>query len=263
MSDHRPTFKPSPTRRPLYQRLTPLAWALIGVGGLTAFLSIAGVVLALGGCGNRASDEPWWTPTPTTPPTATPVLPMPTPTAWYEGMVSPTPEPTVAFPAWWADQMTQDEDGNWRPPEEVAEMVRQHFQECDQELYSQYLIETKPPDLDGYVQEVIPICTTGDRMESDLDYVRNVRDRINVILWAEWENGCIYQVQEWSEDGLECTLGQTCSNGTAYHYDADGRLVESKHKDHSGLILYRMQYDSADGRWKIARFIRWIPPARQ
>ena len=156
--------------------------------------------------------------------------------------------------------MTQDENGHWWPPEEVAEMVREHFRECDSILYTRYLIESKPPDLDGYEQEVIPYCTVGERQALAQDYIRNIRQGINVIVWGEWEHGCFYQVQEWSENGLECTLGQTCSNGTVYEYDHTGELLSSEHRDHSGLILWRMRYDPTDGRWKIARLIEWIPP---
>ncbi|HIE38052.1 MAG TPA: hypothetical protein EYP77_03110, partial [Anaerolineae bacterium] len=223
---HKPTFKPSPAKRPWYRRLTPVAWALIGVGVVVVALSIVAAAMVLGG---RPSEEPWSpTPTATVPPTPTEVQPTPTPTVWYEGMVSPTPEPTPAYPAWWTDQMTQDENGHWWPPEEVAEMVREHFRECDSILYTRYLIESKPPDLDGYEQEVIPYCTVGERQALAQDYIRNIRQGINVIVWGEWEHGCFYQVQEWSEDGLECTLGQTCSNGTVYEYDHTGELLSSE-----------------------------------
>lgn len=249
MSDYKPTFRVSPKKRPWYKRLTPLAWTMIGVAVLVVIL--AGVAAAMAFGNRRASEEPWWTPTPTLPPSPTPIPPTPTPTA--------TPGPVPAHPAWWTDQMTQDEDGNWWPPEEVAEMVREHFQECV-DLRYQYLIEAKPPDLDGYEQEVVPYCTTGERQVSQYDNIQNIRQGINLITWAEWENGCFYQVQEWSEDGLECTLGQTCSNGTGYDYDNLGQLVNSEHLDHSGLILWRMRYDPTDGRWKIAKFIKWIPP---
>ncbi|HHH40493.1 MAG TPA: hypothetical protein ENK56_00640, partial [Chloroflexi bacterium] len=149
MSDYKPTFKPSPAKRPVVQRLTPLAWALIGVVVLVVVLGIVGAAMVFG---RRASDEVWWTPTPTDTPTAAPSPtegPTPTPTAWYEGMITPTPEPTPAYPAWWTDQMTQGEDGQWWPPEEVVEMVQEHFQEAEQAHY-EYLIKAKPPDIDGY-----------------------------------------------------------------------------------------------------------------
>jgi len=125
MTDHRPSFQVSPERRPMVQRLTPLAWALIGVVVLVALLVVVGGVAALAG---RSSGQPW-NPTPTAPPppSATPVLPTATPTAWWAGSMTATPEPTPAFPAWWSAQMTQDEDGLWWPPEEVVEMVREDF----------------------------------------------------------------------------------------------------------------------------------------
>ncbi len=259
--NHQPTFKTSPAKRPLHQRLTPAAWALIGVAVLVALLAVVGAALTLGG---RRSTEVWWTPTPTATATATPnptVGPTATPTAWYEGMISPTPEPTPAYPAWWSDQMTQDQDGNWWPPEEVTEMVRQHFVEAEQAHYK-YLVEAKPPDIDGY-RAVLARYRIGAELESRQGYLDSLQAGINGISWGEWEDGCFYQVQEWSEDGLECTLGQTCSNGTAYEYDYTGQLVWSEHRDLSGLILWRMRYDPTDGRWKIAQFLQFIAPPGQ
>ena len=111
MSDYKPTFKVSPAKRPWYQRLTPFAWAMIGVVMVVVVLGITAGVLALS---NRpAPEEPWqpdWTPTPTVPPTAT-----------------PSPTPTLPPSVWWADQMVEDEQGHLQPPPEVQDQVWEAF----------------------------------------------------------------------------------------------------------------------------------------
>ena len=72
MSDYRPTFKPSAASRPLRHRLTPLAWALIGVVALVVVLGMVGGALAWA---NRSSGEVWNpTPTATVRRTETPAL---------------------------------------------------------------------------------------------------------------------------------------------------------------------------------------------
>jgi hypothetical protein len=136
MSNRKTTFRVSPARRPWFRRLTPLAWALVGVVGLVVVLGSIGGVLALGGC----TPDEVWEPTPTSSPvpsdTPQPTQgPTATPTVWYEGLVTPTvtvePAPvvseTIEFPAWWSDQMTQDDEGNLLPPQEVQDEVWEAF----------------------------------------------------------------------------------------------------------------------------------------
>jgi hypothetical protein len=142
MSDYRPTFKRSAASRPLRQRLTPLAWALIGVVALVLVLGMVGGALSWA---SRPPDEVWNpTPTATLPPTETPALPSLTPTEWWEGMVTPTAQVTAASPAWWMGQMTQDEEGRWWPPDEVVEMVRDDF-DAYVEARNEFVLGGEPP----------------------------------------------------------------------------------------------------------------------
>jgi len=118
---YKPTFKPSPAKRPLRRRLTPLAWALMGVGVLVVMLVIVGGAMS---CTGRPTDEPWSpTPTATVSPTVGKTELPPTPTVWYEGMVSPT---LGGDSIWWANQMVEDQ-GHLLPPEEVQDAVWESF----------------------------------------------------------------------------------------------------------------------------------------
>jgi hypothetical protein len=264
MNQRKSTFEVSPQKRPVTQRLTPLAWVFIAIAALVVLASCTAGALTLT---ERPTDEPWDpTATATTAPTeapAAPAGPSPTPTVWYEDIVTPTVAATETVTSsgelpWWSDQMTQDDEGNWWPPEEVAAMVEEHIRDCNQ-TYEQYLVETTPPDIDGYA-EVAPMCYYGDRLEEKLSSLEYLREGVNTITDAEWADGCSYQVQQWSADGLECTVGETCSNGTIYEYDHNGELISTESREQSGLILYRYRYDPADGRWKKLDLIDYIPP---
>ncbi|HEC36222.1 MAG TPA: hypothetical protein ENI39_06790 [Anaerolineae bacterium] len=250
---HQATFKPSPAKRPLHQRLTPLAWALIGVAALVLVLAGVAAVMALGG---RSSEEPWEpTSAVITYPTVTSALPTATATVWYGEMITPAVEPTAAHPAWWSDRMTQDENGNWWPPDEVAEMVREAYN-ASNEAYRIHLIETKPPDYDGYEQAVYD-WLSGTRLDGNLMRIDEFREGACPVAYLDWET-CVLQVQDWSEDGLECTLGITCQNGTYSEYDpATGELLGQEHRDsYGGVVLIRMRYDPRDGHWKQHDFLR-------
>jgi hypothetical protein len=222
---------------------------LIGAGVLVVVLSLVAVGMA---CTARPSAEPWNpTPTPTTPPTATEEGPTPTPTPWYEGMVSPTPEPTPAYPAWWTDQMTQDEEGRWWPPDEVIEMVREDYQTYMDEVYAL----TAANDLEGVI-ESLPRWYTGDSLAAIEVIYAEVESGERAFGIMVWEDTLI-QVQDFSEDGLECTLGLTTRNGTSRRW-VDGEFVEGV-TNPGGLYLWRMRYDPTDGRWKMAEFIEYYP----
>jgi hypothetical protein len=246
------------------QRLTPLAWVFIAILGLVVLVGCGAGALALV---DRPTDEPWDpTATATPVPTNTPVPtagPSPTPTVWYQDIVTPTVAATETVTAsgelpWWSDQMTQDDEGNWWPPEEVAAMVEEHIRDCSA-IRIQHLVETTPPDIDGFA-EVASMCYTGETLEGRLSYLEYLREGVNTINYPVWEDGCSYQVQQWSADGLECTVGETCSNGTIYEYDHNGELISTESREQSGLILYRFRYDPADGRWKKLDLIDYIPP---
>ena len=252
-AQHKPTFKLSAAKRPVYQRLTPLAWGLIGLSVLVVVLVIAVVGVA---CSARPTAEPWNpTPTATVPPSPTEALPSPTATEWGQEWITPTPtEEPPCCPAWWSDQMTQDEDGRWWPPEEVTQMVKEHLNNYVEARHIAVLSD--PPDLDALEQASYD-WTSGTMLAGDLnalDLYRAGADSLSII---EWE-ACFLQAQNWSEDGLECTLGITCQDGMHSLFDPQtGELVGQEHMDsYGGVLLYRMKYDPYDGHWKLDDFLQ-------
>jgi hypothetical protein len=256
VNDHKPTFKPSPTQRPLIQRLTPVAWAFVGIVALAMLLGIAGCVMTLTG---HPTEEPW-DPTATTAPTPTAISvptagPSPSPTAWYEEIVTPTAAATevvtAAYPAWWSDQMTQDEEGNWWPPEEVDAMVKEHFH-ASMRAYERAFPEGSVPDLNA-LESMYPTWYSGPQLEQQLLSLEAKR-RGERLFWQTDYERLHLEIQSWSADGMECTLGVTLQGIETQGYDLDGQLVEAV-QDESKLILWRMRYDPVDGHWKINELV--------
>jgi hypothetical protein len=253
MNSHKPTFTVSPARRPLIQRLTPLAWTLIGLAAVVAVLACIAVAIVLA---SQPKDD-WATPTPAPTATSTPVLPTATATHWAESIATFTPEPEPGYPAWWADEMTQDEDGKWWAPDEVADMVREHYREYVNLYYT--LVETTPPDMDA-LEAALPSWASGPQLEDTLGILAEMREGDRPIAFAIWESS-LHQVQDWSADGLECTMGWVGNNGTYYEHDSlTSELLLEEHREDSGLILTRMRYDPVDGHWKRDEFLDYIPP---
>lgn len=252
----KPTFRVSPSRRPVIRRLTPVAWVLIGVVVLALGLLTITAVMVLE---HRLDDGPWQ-PTPTVGPTATatPLLPTATPTEWWDGLVDPTADPTPPYPAWWSSQMTQDEEGNWWPPDEVIEMVRQAYW-ADYEATRRHLVETTPPDYEAY-EGTLREWVAEPALEGRLRILQRERSGEEPILFAEWET-CILQVQDFSLDGLLCTLGLACSDGLISQYDSlTGQPLHQESREHGGLALIRMRYDSSSGHWQQCQLLEFFPP---
>ena len=120
--------------RSFWQRLTPLAWLLVVLGG---FFVLAFVVVGVPRLRDAFAARP--APVVTTPPpteavTAAPVVATPEP----EPQATAPVTETAAFPAYWAEGMYQDAEGHWWPDEaaraEVQAMVEAHVRECTELL---------------------------------------------------------------------------------------------------------------------------------
>ncbi len=256
MNAHKPTFKPSPRQRPLVQRLTPLTWVFIGVITLAVLLGVAGCVMTLT---DRATDEVWDPTATSTPvPTGTPVPtagPSATSTVWYQEMETPTVAVTevvtAAHPAWWSDQMTQDEEGNWWPPEEVDAMVKEHYLayiEARDSVFS----EGEPPNLD-MLEVVTYEWYSGTQLETELRILEDQRG--GGIIYESNIDDIHLEIQNWNADGMESTLGATLQGIKVYSYRAlTGELVETTEMA-SQLVLWRMRYDPESGHWKMNELI--------
>ena len=172
------------------------------------------------------------TPTATPEPTATPApTATPEPTNTPEPTVTPTP--TENFEAWWTDEMWQDEEGNWWPPEEVVDMVLEDLEIIFDEQDA-FALER---DLQG-VYDSLPQWYMGNALESQQEATHeDLQEENHIFYMSEWER--LYQVQNFDEVGLSCDGGMVTQNGVIYRWE-DGMWVEDS-QNSGGLIIFRVQ----------------------
>jgi len=248
MRKDEPTFQVSREKRAVWQRLTPLAWGIVFVVGLVVVVLGGGALIV--GCGEIAVPTPTSTPAPTDTPT-------PTPTATLTPTPTPTVDPEEPFPAWWSDEMWQDEEGNWWPPEEVIEMVKEHYNGGREAAYT-YLFDTKPPDYDSY-EQILYEWRTGESLSFMLELLEQYRRGERPLELADWGQ-CTIQVQSFTRDGEECALGWSCRDGEISRYDSTtGEFLSQEYQDYSGLAIYRMVYDPQIGHWKREEVTDLVP----
>lgn len=249
------SFMASPARRSTAARVTPVGWFLIlVVVGLLALVLLGGGKWLL----SRLPAASTATPTPTAPPVAAPTA-------------TPTLTPTVGFPATWAAGMYQDANGQWWPAEDVREqvqqLVEQHYLECDAIFNGSPLPEILPTLPDTNIQR----CWGTDLQAT----VFNLRQQLQQGLFPldETVTGKVISertitVQGFSQDGLTCQLGDTHLAGQYWAYNPQTQAFETQDIPADGLIdgqqklgvkIVQMHYDQEDGRWKLEKYLDWIP----
>jgi hypothetical protein len=258
---HKPTFKPSPARRPLHRRLTPLAWTLFGAGALLGVLLLGAALVS---CTARPDGEPWEpTPTVTVAPSATPLLPTPTPAAWWEGLVSPTPPPDPAFPVWWADRMTLDQ-GHRIPPQEVQDAVWEAFvgglscwEILDREAPPQAPLEEHLREATRFLADDPAVWRAACSLDSLEDILAQRPALVlvefgprNPVLCDESPTRCVSAVVTHAR-GMLIFDPQACRDlGDAPCFSRPPLFTsESPHK----LYTATLEYDEGDGRWRITQ----------
>jgi hypothetical protein len=163
-----------------------------------------------------------------------------------------------SFPAWWADEMVQGDDGLWMAPDEVVEMVKEAWY-GDVEAINTYLVGTKPPDYDAY-EEAANLYYAGPQLEKTLSGIDGQRAGELPIVAGDYET-CLVSVQEFHSTGVACTMSIACQNGTVSQYDSTtGELQSERFEAHSGLVVYKMVYDPFDGHWKRYDVAAYVPP---
>ena len=155
--------------------------------------------------------------------------------------------------------MTQDEDGNWWPPEEVVEMVEEDFNTVIEEK-NELFFASDPPDLDAFEAQLSRWYSGPYLTHFQETYFPNLRMGDGFLSVGEWEE-CIVQVDSFISTGLECRLARSCRNGTRYRYDFGTDELTSEYVEQMGTVVFRMRYDPTDGRWKLYEFLEFIPPS--
>jgi hypothetical protein len=270
--NYQPTYRVTPQKRPLWRRLTPLAWFLIVTGLVLAAMLLAGLFKKF----TSERDVPFVlpaasameaTPLATGPPAATPAPPtLPPPTPMPMSMLMSTSMSTPAQ-VWWAEQMTCNELNECMPPEQVVNEIIAAYQE------QRATIQTYVNELD-MTPEQLAMYYTGEILELQLEFVSLVKETGAMWGGATTVKEYDYEVRVphvvgCEPDGLICFLGETVQgNLTIYEYDlATRQIVNTVHnpqdQQYQGAIIWRYQYDMEDGRWKVEKYHQWVPAPSQ
>jgi hypothetical protein len=171
------------------------------------------------------------------------------------GVGKTTPTSTDApspFPAWWSNQMTQDADGEWWPPQEIEQMVKEHYLQAQEE--GRAVSSLSPPDYDAF-EQVIDAWESGTVRENSLLLLKSYREHRSPISYAEWEEFSL-QIDDWSKNGVECTARFLGSGWRIYEHDpATGDLIQVVEREEDLVMSIRMHYDPRSGHWKVHDFV--------
>ena len=244
-------------RRSRAQRLTPAGWFLL------LFAIVMGLLLLFGGVRWVLRQWPAWFP-----PEATPAVVTPAPTVAATPESTATPVAEVAFPAWWAEGMTQDAKGAWWPAEDAREQVQQLVEEHYREIQT----TTANGPYDELLRSVTDVeirrYRTGKSLEDWFLSKKEFVDTGRFLTLAGVTTENMVMVQAFSPDGLTCQVGETYLKRHLLQYDPqtdawqrieipdDGLLDGTQYL---GVSVTELQYDQEDGRWKLARYLQWIP----
>ena len=258
-------FERTPDKQSKSQRLTVAGWVIIltlaalvillVIGALTwAAPRLSAVELPFLGGPTPTSVVPTSTPRPT-------ATPLPTPTA--------TPTSTVNFPAYWSEGMWQDANDQWWPADDVREdvigMVKQQYLE----IYEVAWNLTNDEMYETLSDQEIETYLTGQHLDDYLLTRQQYRetgaltnDKEMVVTERK------LTVRDFSPDGQTCHVADMLRDAYLLRYDSstdswvqveipeDGLLDGTQYL---GTVIYRMEYDPEDGRWKQERLVDWLP----
>jgi len=164
--------------------------------------------------------------------------------------------------------MTQDAKGAWWPAEDAREQVQQLV--IDHYVEGAKALADRPEDeiLRTVTDEEAQRYQTGKTLENWFWYKQRWLDtgRFNERTQIVTEQ--TFMVQAFSPDGLTCQIGRTLQQAHLLQYDPQTDTWDRIEIPENGLLdgtqyygvaITEMQYDQEDGRWKMARFVQWIP----
>lgn len=278
---YKPTFTESKPR-PVYQRLTPLAWFCVF---LVVLALLGGIIVAIrklsdASGSNQSLDQRLGRPA--TAPTAVvaqpaqkdsapvavavqesaptvaadtaavPALPVPTvvPTAPAAPAAS-QPQSDTAAPAApnaqaggvsWASQMAQQADGTWMAPKEVVAQASDNVKE--------YYLAARNRSLEDYLQQRDQILTTY--------YINNGLQLMHAYEAKRAQYGMNKSgevsvlVKSFTQDGLTAQVDVTTKNWVNDVYDIKTKqLTKSDFKQQDSVLSLAIRFDPTGNRWKI------------
>lgn len=206
--------------------------------------------------------------TPTLPPSATPEPPTATaapataapataaPTR-PAGTPTPTPVTVNGKPrVWWVDQMVRQPDGSFMAPEAVRQAIRAFVIEHN-------LDRTIPAGQDW--KAAARASAGRDAIVADLYYIGDLRKLVAESTSPQLHmivSGLVSvaDIRAFGADGLTAhVLVDFSAITTAIFSTSDWSIIESAHKPSVPIQLWRIRFDTADGRWKYEELLATSP----
>lgn len=250
---YRPTFTPSASDRSLARRLTPLAWICL----VLVALAIAGVISLLarqpGGYVRAETRAAAVKPAEQGLAQIAP-LPALAPTLDVEGVSLPAAAPG-GVP--WAGAMRRLADGQIAAPVAVSQAARDAVRQAfEQELT---LGRSGRIGADAVASRMTLLQAT--RIGSYLwAGEQALRETAPGPAWQALNQGAIERISiyAFSLDGLECEALVALREARVTLFDGRGMPVGQEPRQ-DGLWRYRLRYDLAAGRWKLADLLEYVP----
>jgi hypothetical protein len=164
--------------------------------------------------------------------------------------------------------MTQDAAGNWWPAEDAREQVQKTVAEQYVEIVTTLGNRPENETLNAITDDQARYYQTGEILDEWFRARKRFMDTGRFMETIGVATERTVMVQAFSPDGLTCQVGETYLQAHRLRYDAQTQTWNRVDLDENGMldgvqylgvVVSEMQYDQEDGRWKLARFIQWIP----
>ena len=255
---YRPTYTPTERNRSLARRLTPLAWICL----VLVTLAIAGAVSLVAqqpGAHVRpqavgATPQPADRPLPQIVPTAA-LIPALAPTPMSEVAVAPSP--VAAREAPWAGAMRRLADGQIAAPAEASRAAREAVRQAlgqEMALGRNGMIGA---DAVAARDALLQATRIAGYLAAGEQATRNASPDAR---WQALNQGVVARISiyAFTLDGMECEALVDLREARVALFDGRGMPVgEEPRRD--GLWRYRLRYDLAAGRWKLADLLEYAP----
>ncbi|MEO6061007.1 MAG: hypothetical protein ABIQ99_03605 [Thermoflexales bacterium] len=254
---YRPFYTPSAADRSLARRFTPLAWICLALLGL-AIIGVISLFAQQPGVYIRPQTRAVAAKPVEQAPAQIAPIPAVRRTSEVNGVWLPAAAPgAVVREAPWAGAMRRLADGQIAAPAEASQAAREAVRQAlEQELA---LGRSGVIGADAVANRMTHLQAT--RIGSYLSAGEQaLRDAAPGPAWQALNRGAIERISiyAFSLDGLDCEALVALRDARVTLFDGQGMLVGQEPRQ-DGLWHYRLRYDLAAERWKLADLIEYVP----
>jgi hypothetical protein len=255
---YRPTYTPSETSRSLARRLTPLAWICLALAGLATAGAISLIAQQPAGYVRAKTVD-------ATPKPVEGLLPQIVPVATLSPAFAPAPmtevaiapSPAAARAAPWSGEMRRLADGQIAAPAEASRAAREAVRQALEQELALGRSGLSGADAIAGRAELLRATRTGIYLAAGEQATRNASPDAR---WQALNQGVIARISiyAFTLDGLECEALVDLREARVALFDGRGMPVGQEPRQ-DGLWRYRLRYDLAAGRWKLANLLEVAP----